>query len=147
MLVRGFGLGIRIWWQCNDLFWRTSNGAELDLLLVRGDQRIEIEVKRADAPRVTPSMRAAIADLELSRLDVYYPGNRRYILGDGSKTFRLLNLQVPSCVDCGYNWRIMSLPARRHTQISTSIRTGQHRQQLRRGVPIADGDQLINREF
>lgn len=30
-------------------FWRTSNGAELDLLLIRGDTRIGIEVKRTDA--------------------------------------------------------------------------------------------------
>jgi uncharacterized protein len=63
-------------------FWRTSNGAELDLLLVRGDQRLGFEVKRADAPRITPSMRAAIADLGLDRLTVYYPGRRRYALSE-----------------------------------------------------------------
>lgn len=63
-------------------FWRTSNGAELDLLLVRGDQRIGIEVKRTDAPRITPSMRAALTDLKLDRLTVYYPGARGYALSD-----------------------------------------------------------------
>lgn len=63
-------------------FWRTSNGAELDLLLVRGDKRVGIEVKRSDAPKVTPSMRAAIADLRLDRLTVYYPGPRAYALSD-----------------------------------------------------------------
>ena len=63
-------------------FWRTSNGAELDLLLVRGDQRIGIEVKRADAPRVTPSMRTALTELRLDRLTVYYPGHRRYALSE-----------------------------------------------------------------
>lgn len=63
-------------------FWRTSNGAELDLLLVRGDTRIGIEVKRADAPRITPSMRTAITDLQLDRLTVYYPGRRRYVLSE-----------------------------------------------------------------
>ena len=61
-------------------FWRTSNGNELDLLLVRGDRRIGIEVKRADAPRITPSMRAALADLHLDRLTVNYPGRQWYAL-------------------------------------------------------------------
>ncbi len=61
-------------------FWRTSNGAELDLLLVRGDYRVGIEMKRADAPRVTPSMRAALEDLRLDKLTVFYPGPRRYAL-------------------------------------------------------------------
>ncbi len=63
-------------------FWRTSNGAELDLLLVRGDQRVGIEIKRADAPRMTPSMRAALEDLGLDKLTVFYPGPRRYDLSD-----------------------------------------------------------------
>lgn len=61
---------------------RTSNGAELDLLLVRGDNRIGIEVKRADAPRMTPSMRTALTELRLDRLTVYYPGQVRYALSD-----------------------------------------------------------------
>lgn len=63
-------------------FWRTSAGAELDLLLVRGTRRLGIEIKRADAPAITPSMRAAITDLKLERLDVYYPGKRRYRLSE-----------------------------------------------------------------
>ncbi|MBL8929048.1 MAG: ATP-binding protein [Kineosporiaceae bacterium] len=63
-------------------FWRTSNGAELDLLLVHGDRRIGIEVKRADSPRMTPSMRHAMTDLELDELVVYYPGPRSYRLAD-----------------------------------------------------------------
>jgi len=58
-------------------FWRTPNGAELDLLLVRGDRRVGVEVKRADAPTMTPSMRAALAELSLDRLVVFYPGPRR----------------------------------------------------------------------
>ncbi len=63
-------------------FWRTASGAELDLLLVRGDRRIGIQVKRADAPRITPSMRSALTDLDLDRLTVLYPGPRRYSLSE-----------------------------------------------------------------
>jgi hypothetical protein len=35
-----------------------------------------------DAPRLTPSMRIALKDLELERLAVIYPGAQRYRLAD-----------------------------------------------------------------
>ena len=61
-------------------YWATHNGAELDLLLFKRGRRIGIECKRADAPRLTPSMRIAMADLKLDELHVVYPGARRYPL-------------------------------------------------------------------
>lgn len=63
-------------------FWATHAGAELDLLLKRGDRRIGVEFKRADAPRLTPSMRTAMADLRLDALYVVYPGEQRYTLAE-----------------------------------------------------------------
>lgn len=63
-------------------FWATHAGAELDLLLVRGARRVGVEFKRADAPRLTPSMTIALADLKLDALYVVYPGERRYALAD-----------------------------------------------------------------
>ncbi len=63
-------------------FWATHNGAELDLLLVKNGRRIGIECKRSDAPRLTPSMRIAMTDLELDRMIVIYPGARRYPLAE-----------------------------------------------------------------
>ncbi len=61
-------------------FWATHTGAELDLLLIKGGRRYGVEVKYQDAPRLTPSMRAALADLKLQRLTVLYPGEVRYEL-------------------------------------------------------------------
>lgn len=61
-------------------FWATHQGAELDLLLMRGSRRIGVEIKRSDAPALTPSMRSALEDLRLNRLWVIYPGERRYTL-------------------------------------------------------------------
>ena len=55
-------------------FWRTHDGAELDLLIVRGAHRYGFEIKRTDAPRLTPSMRHALNDLRLTRLDVIHAG-------------------------------------------------------------------------
>lgn len=63
-------------------FWATHAGAELDLLLMKGDRRIGVEIKRSDAPRLTPSMRTAMVDLRLDALYVVYPGVRRYHLAD-----------------------------------------------------------------
>lgn len=63
-------------------FWSTYQGAELDLLLFGGGRRIGVEVKRADAPRLTPSMRIAMKDLRLDHLAVLYPGDRAYDLAD-----------------------------------------------------------------
>jgi hypothetical protein len=37
-----------------------------------------IECKRADAPRLTPSMRIALKDLQLERIAVVYPGPKRF---------------------------------------------------------------------
>jgi predicted AAA+ superfamily ATPase len=63
-------------------FWATHAGAEIDLLLFKDRRRIGVEIKRADAPRLTPPMRVALTDLDLDRLFVIYPGERRYSLAD-----------------------------------------------------------------
>ncbi len=64
-------------------FWATHSGAELDLLLIKDTKRIGIECKRMDAPKLTPSMRTAMVDLELDRLLVIYPGSQLYSLAEG----------------------------------------------------------------
>lgn len=73
-------------------FWATHNGAELDLLLVKNGLRIGIECKRTDAPRLTPSMRTSLTDLELDRFVVIYPGTRRYSLAEGVEVLPLVEL-------------------------------------------------------
>ena len=70
-------------------FWATHQGAELDLLLLRGNQRIGIEFKRADVPKVTLSMRIAMDDLKLDALYVVYPGEQRFVLADGMEAVPL----------------------------------------------------------
>jgi predicted AAA+ superfamily ATPase len=62
-------------------FWRTHAGAELDLLVVRGSRRVGFEFKRSDAPHLTPSMRHALEDLRLTRLDVVHAGDSTFPLG------------------------------------------------------------------
>ncbi|PIP05516.1 MAG: hypothetical protein COX52_11570 [Syntrophobacterales bacterium CG23_combo_of_CG06-09_8_20_14_all_48_27] len=63
-------------------FWGTHGGAEVDLLLRKDGKMVGVECKRLDAPRLTPSMRAALSDLGLERIVVIYPGERRYTLAE-----------------------------------------------------------------
>ena len=73
-------------------FWATHAGAELDLLLFKDGRRFGVEIKRADAPRLTPSMRTALEDLRLDRLAVIYPGERRYALAEQVEVVPLMDL-------------------------------------------------------
>ena len=73
-------------------FWATHAGAELDLLLFKDGRRFGVEIKRADAPRLTPSMRTALEDLRLDRLVVIYPGERRYTLAEQVEVVPLMDL-------------------------------------------------------
>jgi predicted AAA+ superfamily ATPase len=61
-------------------FYATHGGAELDLLVVRGERRIGFEFKRTVEPRLTKSMRIALEDLRLRRLDVIHAGEHSYPL-------------------------------------------------------------------
>jgi len=61
-------------------FWATHAGAELDLLVVRGRNRIGVEIKRTVSPSMTPSMRSALSDLRLQRLYVIHAGDGTYPL-------------------------------------------------------------------
>lgn len=61
-------------------FWAVHSGPELDLLLLKHGRKLGVEVKRADAPKLEPSMRAALEILKLDELLVLYPGNVRYSL-------------------------------------------------------------------
>jgi hypothetical protein len=61
-------------------FWATHSGAEVDLFWQEHGKNWAVEVKYADAPRLTPSMTSALRDLDLAHLWVLYPGDRAYPL-------------------------------------------------------------------
>lgn len=73
-------------------FWATHQGAEIDLLLRRGDRLLGVECKRADAPRLTPSIRIALEDLELERVAIVYPGAKRYRVSERAEAVPLATL-------------------------------------------------------
>lgn len=64
-------------------FWATHGGAELDLLVVRGNRRLGIEVKRTASPTTTRSMHVARETLGLERLLVVHAGEECFEMKGG----------------------------------------------------------------
>ena len=87
-LVRHLGAERR---EC--FFWATHQGAELDLLVIHGSKRLGFEFKHTVAPEVTKSMRIAMADLDLARLDVIHLGKNTYPLTDRIRAVAFERLQ------------------------------------------------------
>lgn len=63
-------------------FWATHQGAEIDLVMVKKGSMFGVECKRIDAPKMTPSLKIALADLKLDRIAIIYPGPDRYAITD-----------------------------------------------------------------
>ena len=62
------------------------------MLVTLNGKRVGVEVKYADAPRITRSMRVALEDLQLSHLYVVHPGSVRYDLGARAEAIGLPDL-------------------------------------------------------
>jgi predicted AAA+ superfamily ATPase len=78
-------------------FYRTSGGAEIDLVLELGGERWAIEVKRTRAPRIERGFRSAFDDLAPTRGFLVYPGPERFPLGDRVEAIGLAQL----CAELG----------------------------------------------
>jgi len=72
--------------------WATPQGAELDLLVVRGNRRIGVEVKCTEAPQVTKSMEVAMKDLGLDKLWVVHQGRDRFTMRPGIEALPITEL-------------------------------------------------------
>lgn len=80
-------------------FWRTSNGAELDLFFEHKGKRFGFEFKYSDRPKVTPSMHIALSDLKLDHLFVICPGARSTKLSEKITLMSLAETVVMSMKD------------------------------------------------
>jgi len=72
--------------------WATHQGAELDLLLMRGARAIGFEVKCTEAPTLTKSMQIAKSDLGLEKLFVVHQGTDRFDLAKGIEAIPVAEL-------------------------------------------------------
>lgn len=73
-------------------FWATHQGAEIDLVIQREGRLLGVEIKRTDAPKITPSVRIALEDLGLERVAIVYPGSKRYPLAQNVEAVPLRDL-------------------------------------------------------
>ncbi len=74
-------------------FYRTHDGAEVDLLLERGGQpEIAVEVKRSSAPSLDKGFALACDDLGVKQRYVVYPGADTYPVRHGAQAISLLAL-------------------------------------------------------
>jgi hypothetical protein len=77
-------------------FWGVHTGAELDLLIHRGDRRLGFEIKLTRSPKVTPSMRSAREVLGLDQLYVVCHGEGEpWPLADGITAVPAMCLASP----------------------------------------------------
>lgn len=86
-IIRRLGVTER---EC--FFWATHQGAELDLLVRKGQKKLGFELKATSAPGMTKSMHIALADLKLDSLDVVHPGDDTFPLGPKVRAVALRHL-------------------------------------------------------
>lgn len=80
-------------WPAAPFFYRTSAGAEIDLVIERGDgARWAIEIKRSLSPRVERGFHLACADIEPSHAFVVYAGDARYPLSESLEAIGISEL-------------------------------------------------------
>ncbi len=73
-------------------FWATHSGAEVDLFWQEHGRNWAVEVKHSSDPRLSPSMKSAINDLDLSHLWVIYPGDKSYALSPQASVLPISSL-------------------------------------------------------
>lgn len=74
-------------------FYRSHQGAEIDLLIERGGRpQIAIEVKRSSAPSPGKGFAQACDDLEVAQRWLVYPGTERYPLRHGAQAIGVVEL-------------------------------------------------------
>lgn len=79
--------------QAQGSFYRTSHGAEIDLLLDwPGGEQWAVEIKRSLAPTVERGFHSALADLAPRRALVVYPGTETYRLAQSVQAIGLAEL-------------------------------------------------------
>ena len=70
-------------------FYRTSNGAEVDLVLERGSKTIAIEIKASNTPKVSRGFWTSIEEIKPDAAYVIAPVDEEYSFAEGIKVVSL----------------------------------------------------------
>ncbi|MBJ7458974.1 MAG: ATP-binding protein [Thermoleophilaceae bacterium] len=73
-------------------YWRSSNGAEVDLILPVRNKLFGVEIKRTDSPKFTRSMRTAAVDLDLDHVYIVNAGKHSFPLADNATATSIKDL-------------------------------------------------------
>jgi predicted AAA+ superfamily ATPase len=73
-------------------FYRTVVGAEIDLVIERGQDIIAIEIKRTLSPKLTPGFLNGCQDIKATQRYFVYPGDKRFSLGQSTEAIPLPTL-------------------------------------------------------
>ncbi len=84
---------IRFFYSDEIYFWNTQSNAEIDFIIQTRKGLIGIEAKFNEAPKMTPSMRNTLKDLELHKILVVYPGEKSYSLDDKVQVIPLASMK------------------------------------------------------
>ena len=68
--------------EFHGVFWASHQGAGMHLVILWQGELRGVEHKRADSPKMTPSIRSALEDLQLEFVAVVYPGTKRFKLAE-----------------------------------------------------------------
>lgn len=85
--------------QCEAGFYRTSGGAEVDLVLTwPGGETWAIEVKRSRAPKLERGFHSSLEDLKPTRSFITYAGGERFWVGPKTEAIGLAELcaEIPA---------------------------------------------------
>jgi len=75
-------------------FYRTAAGAEIDLVIQRGQKVTAIEIKRSTAPTVSKGFHLGCADIGATARFVVYPGEEHFPLAKGVEAISLVELMA-----------------------------------------------------
>lgn len=70
-------------------FYRTVAGAEIDLVIERGQDIIAIEIKRTSTPKLTPGFLNGCIDIKATLRYFVYPGDKQFSLGQSTEAIPL----------------------------------------------------------
>jgi len=73
-------------------YYRTAAGAEIDLLIENGHEKIAVEIKRSLAPVPSKGFYNAIQDLDISKAYIVYPGHDQYSRTDNVEVISLAGI-------------------------------------------------------
>ena len=73
-------------------FYRTAAGAEIDLIIEKGNQRIAIEIKRSYSPSISKGFHIGCQDLKATQQYIAYPGEESFYIENGIKAIGIVDL-------------------------------------------------------